>query len=120
MESEYIALSTGMRHLVHMRGLLSEIGNVFAAGQTGNPLSTISSTVWEDNRAAQILATTDPPRLTPRSKSLAVKCHWFRSHLSSGSIEIKSVDTDDNMADALTKPLPRNKFLHARKLLCGW
>ena len=120
MESEYQALSTGMRHLVHMRGLLSEIGAYFAVGKTGSAISTIKSTVWEDNRAAQILATTDPPRLTPRSKSMAVKYHWFRSHLSPSSIVIKPVGTNENMADALTKPLPREKFLMARLALSGW
>ena len=119
MESEYIALSTGMRHLIHMRGLLGDISSTFKHTFAGSPVSTISH-VWEDNRAAEILATTDPPRLTPRSKSLAVKHHWFRSHLSPDTIAIKAVPSEINMADCLTKPLPVEKFQQARSALCGW
>ena len=73
MESEYIALSTAMRSLVHVRALLNHICARFNLAY-GDKISTIS-TVFEDNRAAKILATTDPPRLTPRSKSLAVRYH---------------------------------------------
>ena len=73
--SEYIALSTAMRSLVHVHALLSELSTKFNLAY-GDRISAIS-TVVEDNRAAKILATTDPPRLTPRSKSLAVRHHWF-------------------------------------------
>ena len=43
-------------------------------------ISTIS-TVCEDNRAVKILATTDPPYLMPRSKHIAIRYHWFCSHV---------------------------------------
>ena len=59
MESEYIALSMSMRSLIHLRGLLFETNSQFDCG-FGEMLSTIS-TVFEDNRAAEILAMTDPP-----------------------------------------------------------
>ena len=97
MESEYISLSTAMRSLVHLRALLLEIDQGFELG-FGQRMSTIS-TVFEDNRACKILATTDPPRLTPRSKSLAIKYHWFRSHLSEHTIVIKDVGTEDQKGD---------------------
>ena len=118
MEAEYIALSTAMRSLIHLRALLFEIDQGFKLG-FGSRMSTIS-TVFEDNRACQILATTDPPRLTPRSKSLAVKYHWFRSHLSPDTIVVKSVSTDDQKGDGFTKPLPGPKFRPFRRSICGW
>ncbi|MCA1806868.1 MAG: hypothetical protein LC687_03260, partial [Actinobacteria bacterium] len=96
MESEYISLSMAMRLLIYLRGLMFKIDEVFGLG-VGNNISTIS-TVFEDNSAALALATTDPPRMTPRSKSLAVKYHWFRSHLSPSSIMIKSVASAHNAA----------------------
>eukprot|EP00977_Amphora_coffeiformis_P025455 scaffold19927_cov152-Amphora_coffeaeformis.AAC.1 len=80
MESEYIALSMAMRSPVYLRGLMFEIDDIFGLG-VGDSISTIS-TVFEDNASVIALATTDPPRMTPRSKSLAVKYHWFRSKLS--------------------------------------
>jgi len=75
MESKYIALSTAMRSLIHVRALLCELSANFNLAY-GNKISTMS-TVFEDNRAAKILATTDPPHLTPCSKSLAINYHWF-------------------------------------------
>ena len=117
MESEYIALSMAMRSLIHLRGLLFEIDATFSLG-VGDKISTIS-TVWEDNQSAQILATTDPPRLTPRSKSLAVKYHWFRSKLSD-TLQIKHVPSADNAADIFTKAIPFEAFARHRKTICGW
>ena len=121
MESEYIALSTGMRSLVHVRALLFEICSKFNLAY-GDGISTIS-TVFEDNRAAKLLATTDPPRLTPRSKHLAVRHHWFRSHLGvkdGKGIRIEDVASALNKADFLTKALSRDAFLKNRLAVCGW
>ena len=118
MESEYISLSQAMRSLVYLRGLLFELDGIFKLN-IGDKISTIS-TVWEDNTAALALATTDPPRMTPRSKSLAVKYHWFRSHLSPSTILVKHVRSEANTADVLTKALPLDAFVRHRKTLCGW
>ena len=78
------------------------------------------STIFEDNRAALLLATTDPPRLTPRSKSIAVKYHWFREHLKSDSIVMKSIDSAHNRANILTKPLAWRDFIMERKMTMGF
>ena len=121
MESEYIALSTAMRSLVHVRALLKHICARFNLAY-GDKISTIS-TVFEDNRAAKILATTDPPRLTPRSKSLAVRYHWFRSHIGikdGTGIQIMDVQSSLNRADWLTKSLAKDAFLANRLAVSGW
>ncbi len=118
MESEYISLSMAMRSLVYLRGLLFEIDGIFGLG-IGNKISTIS-TVFEDNTPAMTLANTDPPRMTPRSKSLAVKYHWFRSKLSPETIVVKHIGTRFNVADIFTKALPFDAFVRHRKTLCGW
>ena len=88
MESEHIALSTAMRSLVHLRASLFEIDEVVKLDLSSR-MSTISA-IFEDHQTCQILATTDPPCLTPHSESLAIKCHWFRLHPSEDSIIIKS------------------------------
>ena len=85
-------------------------------------ISTIS-TVFEDNRAAKILATTDPPRLAPRSKSLAVQYHWFRSHIGikdGCGIQIVDVQSALNKADFLAKALSKELFQANRLAVCGW
>jgi hypothetical protein len=63
---------------------------------------------------------TNPPRLTPRSKSIAVKYHWFRSHLSESSIVIQHIGTDLQRANILTKPLSRFQFEKEREMFLGW
>ena len=74
MEAEYVALSASMRTLIPLQRKLWEI-----CGALEVPLDdqSLLSTVWEDNQAALGLATSDPPCLTPRSKHLAIKYHWF-------------------------------------------
>ena len=118
MESEYISLSMAMRSLIYLRGLMFEVDNIFGLG-VGDSISTIS-TVFEDNSAALALATTDPPRMTPRSKSLAVKYHWFRSHLSPTTVVVVPVASAQNSADIFTKALPFDAFVRHRKVICGY
>jgi hypothetical protein len=118
MESEYISLSMAMRSLCYLRGLMFEIDGIFEL-DVGNSISKIS-TVFEDNQPAIALATTDPPRMTPRSKSLAVKYHWFRSRLSPETIVVQHVASADNKADIFTKALPFELFAKHRKTICGW
>ena len=117
MESEYIALSTAMRSLFHLRSLLDKVTCAF--GLDLSPSISNISTVFEDSQACRMLATTDPPQLTPRSKSLAVKYHWFRSHLSD-SIVISDINTKDQKGDGFTKPLPAPAFAQFRRSVCGW
>ena len=79
---------------------------------------TSKSTVYEDNNGARIVATC--PRLTPTSKFIATKYHWFRQHVYSGEIDINRVDSKNQLADIFTKGLQGNIFVAIRKLLCGW
>jgi hypothetical protein len=118
MESEYISLSMAMRSLVYLRGLLFEVDSIFDL-HLGDRISKMS-TVFEDNAPALTLANTDPPRMTPRSKSLAVKYHWFRSKLSPTTIVVTYVPSGDNVADIFTKALPFDAFTKHRRTLCGW
>ena len=62
MEAEYVAASTGMQALVPMRRKLIDMCECLSLEQI--PASSLS-TVWEDNRAALLLATANPPRMTP-------------------------------------------------------
>ena len=118
MEAEYISLSQAMRVLLPMRLLLEEIAGPLQLQR--DPKSVIKSTIWEDNQACLTLATTDPPRMTPRSKSIAVKYHWFRERLIPGVIEIKAVGTENQAADIFTKATSQAIFERLRRVLLGW
>jgi hypothetical protein len=116
-EAEYIALSSGMRSLLPLRWILEEVTTTLDL-----PLNSKSvvSTVWEDNAAALQLATTDPPKISPRTKHINIKYHWFRSHLKKGSLECKKIDTKMQLADILTKPLRQASFEPLRMKISGW
>ena len=69
---------------------------------------------------ALTLANLDPGQHTPRSKFYDVKVHCFWSMLEPGVIEVKKIDTAEQLADILTKANPRETFERLRKMLCGW
>jgi len=79
MMAEYIALSNPMQELLPFLSLVREICE--RIGLTPERLSTIQSTVWEDNVGALTLANLEPPRITPKSKHFGIKYHWFREQL---------------------------------------
>jgi hypothetical protein len=116
MEAEYIALSSSMRELIPTRELIQEVFSAVFL-DICNP-ATIKCTAFEDNQGALILATS--PRMTPRSKHIAVKYHFFRSHVDDGSIRVERVTTTDQIADIFTKGLPPEKFVYLRNKLMGW
>ena len=107
MEAEYIALSTAMRALLPMRRINETLLTTF--NNTIDQKSNISI-VFEDNQATILLASTNPPKLTPRSKHIAIKYHWFRSHIQEGYIEILYISSIKQRADILTKVLTEAKF----------
>ena len=123
MEAEYIAASTSMRTLLPLRNQLAKIIKHLHLNAAG---PSFVCTIWEDNQAALQLATKDPPRMTPRSKHIGIKYHWFRSHLSSpnssdpNGIFMKAIATTDQLGDTFTKPLDTGPFETARKKIMGW
>jgi hypothetical protein len=74
--------------------------------------------VFEDNSGALEMAKVAKHR--PRTKHINVKYHHFRSYVEAGVITVHKVDTDDQVADTLTKPLMREKFERHRRTLTGW
>ena len=136
MESEYLALSQSMRDLIPLREVLKEINEIVFNKQVLNPKCVTNSKsfsdivseasespipkskVYEDNNACLKFARL--PRLTPRTKHIAVPYHWFRSKVEQLEISIEPISTDNQLADQFTKSLTTDKFLVARKALMGW
>jgi hypothetical protein len=116
MEAEYVALSTGLRSLIPLKSLVAEVADSLLDDPTF--LTKTYSSVFEDNTGALLLAQT--PRMSPRSKHIAVPYHFFREHVANGTIQIHKVASEVNPADLFTKGLDRVKFQALRKLLMGW
>jgi hypothetical protein len=116
-ESEYIAASTAMRQLLPLRRLILEVIEPFGIERT---TVTNVSMVWEDNNGVLKMVDAEYPNMTPRSKHIAVKYHWFRQHLKPGEIEMKRIDTKEQKADIFMKGLAKKEFEAKRKFIMGW
>ena len=115
--AEYVAFSMAMRELLPMRRLLQEIATKLKLPVMSKSL--VRSTVFEDNQST--LSLVNVPKMSPRNKYLALKHHFFRSHIGEDKgIVAKWVPTTAQRGDLMTKPLPPSTFEAIRKLLMGW
>ncbi len=73
--------------------------------------------VFEDNSGALELARL--PKLCPRTKHINVCYHHFCKLVQKGLIKIFPIDTKEQIADALTRPLTQNDFQCHCHLMCG-
>jgi hypothetical protein len=120
-ESEYSALSLALKMLIPLRNLLLE-----ACEELGLPddfKSTLHARAFEDNTAAEILARDQV--ITSRTRYYHIKWHWFWNKVikkgnPDGVVEILHVDTQNQIADFLTKQPSREVFEKLRKMAIGW
>ena len=83
LHSEYVALSQSLRDLLPTKELLKETISKVGLKEDRLKFET-KCTVFEDNAGALQVATS--PRMTPTSKFIAVKYHWFWQHVDSSEI----------------------------------
>jgi hypothetical protein len=116
-EAEYIALSTAMRTLLPLRELLQSL-----AGSLNIQRDEVTKVcaVWEDNNAALKLANAQFPNMTPRTKHIAIKYHWFKEHIKEGEIEVREIGTKVQKADIFTKGIAKKEFEEKRAMIMGW
>ena len=78
IHSEYVALSHYVRALLPLKSLIKEL--IDNLGIYSENLKFVSSsTIYEDNNRAIVVATS--LRMNPTSKYISVKFHWFRQHV---------------------------------------
>lgn len=94
-EAEYIAPTTVARELLYLQLLIEEL-------YTKLPLPT---PIYCDNQAAIALAS--KPKSQARTKHIDIRFHFVRRHVKDGTFTLLYCPTDDNVADAFTKALPR-------------
>ena len=74
--------------------------------------------VFEDNSGALEIATV--PKMRPRTKTINIKYHHFRQYVDRGEIEVKAIDSEDNPADMMTKPVALGILQRHRETILGW
>jgi hypothetical protein len=115
-ESEYIGLSYAPRDAIPIMNLLREMIERGLPVTTSNAL--VHCRVFEDNSGALEMAKVAKYR--PRTKHLNNRLHHFRSYVENGHISINKIDTLEQPADLLTKPLNTEAFTKFRYMIMGW
>jgi hypothetical protein len=111
-EAEYIALPKhqALREVIPLMELLREMQKYMSFLYTNTP--HFKCKVWEDNQSCITMAESN--RFSPRAKHIALKYH----HL--GKISISYINTHEQLADILTKPLDDKTFFVLRMMLNGY
>ena len=107
-ESEMIAVSDGMNHVLWLRNLLQ------AQGYNLPP-----STIFQDNMSAISLFKTGKSQSSTRTRHIAIRFYFVKDRIDAKEIAIEYVGTADMIADILTKPLQGAKFRELRLQLMG-
>jgi hypothetical protein len=115
-ESEYVGLSESLRIAIVMMSLLTEMKSFGIDVPSVAP--KVFCKLFEDNAGAIHLAKV--PKMRPRTRHINQKYHHFREWVKKGVIEIFPIDTLEQPADLLTKPLDLASFLKHRFTILGW
>jgi hypothetical protein len=89
-----------------MMDFLQELTNAGFKLNINHP--TISCKPFEDNERALEMARS--PKFRPRTKHIDVKYHHFHDSIESGKIHMSGIDTKEQQANILTKPLDKQTF----------
>ena len=98
-EAEYRAVANTTGELRWICSLLTEVGVTL----------TSPPTVYCDNIGASILCAN--PVFHSRMKHIAIDYHFVQNQVQKGALRVAHVNTRDQLADALTKPLTRARFM---------
>jgi hypothetical protein len=79
---------------------------------------TVYCKVFEDNAGAIHIAKS--PKMCPCACHINQKYHHFPEWVKSRLIDILAIDTVDQPADLLSKPLSVASFMKHRKRVMGW
>lgn len=107
-EAEYIGQTQATKEAVWLRSLLAEIARV---GERSLP----STIIYSDNQG--VIALAKNPQFHGRSKHIDIQHHYVREKIVDGTVELTYIDTSRQIADGLTKALPREPFERFRKAL---
>ena len=105
-EAEFVAANQAGKEVLYLRALLRG----FACPQTR------PTELWEDNVSCIVMS--ENPTNRERSRHVDVRVHFLRDMVRDGAVKLIKCAGTQNVADALTKSLPKPAF-HHREFLHG-
>ncbi|PKU69210.1 putative mitochondrial protein [Dendrobium catenatum] len=104
-EAEYRSISSVTSEVIWLRRLLAEL----RLPQNG------PTPLYCDNTSAIALA--NNPVFHARTKHIEIDCHFISDHIKAGALKILHISSAEQIADILTKSLPKDWFLLLRHKL---
>ncbi|RKK66392.1 Retrovirus-related Pol polyprotein from transposon TNT 1-94 [Fusarium oxysporum] len=109
-EAEYMGQTAAAKEAVWLRGLFQELLKEY------REVPELKSTViFGDNQGA--IAMSKNPQFHTRTKHIDIQHHYCREKVNDGTVEFQYIPTGKQVADGLTKALPKDRFLLFRKAL---
>ena len=99
-EAEFYSMTLAMKEILWLRNLLGEVGIDIPNG----------SVLYQDNLSKMAIA--NNPINHGETKHMDIRYSFIREKLSSGTVKLVHVNTENMVADILTKALPYKQ--HAR------
>ena len=96
-EAEYTAAAEAFKEAIWLRGMINELG-----------YEQSSIAILCDSQSAISLSKNQVHH--EKTKHIDIKLHFIRLEVSKGTVKLVKVHTSNNVADMLTKPIPKAKF----------
>ena len=103
-EAEFVAMAESVKEAIWLHRLLHSLGF-----SSQNPTS-----IFSDNQGTIQLVKN--PKYHKRTKHIETKYYLIREKFERKQIDVFYIHTKQQLADLLTKPLPREAFQHLRSL----
>ena len=107
-EAEYMAACAATQEAIHLRRLLGDLG----FPQEG------PTVILEDNMGCICLS--ENPVMHRRTKHIDIKFHFIREAVERGDVVLTFTSTSTQVADLLTKPLPKARTQKLRDYIMGY
>jgi len=101
-EAEYMALKEAVKELLYIRQLCRELAAIA-------PIRTGDIFIRCDSQSAMDIAKN--PTFHYRTKHIDIQYHFVREHVTNGTVRIKYIPTDKQLADGLTKPISQDNWV---------
>ena len=105
VEAEYVAASETAKEAVWIKRILPELQL-----NTEGPI-----TIYCDNQGT--IQLTRNPEQRQKTKHIDLRYHYIREQQDKGQIEIRYIESENQLADILTKALPKPRFEFLREAL---
>lgn len=104
-EAEYVAATSAACQAIWVRRILADL----------HQQQEDATDIFCDNKAT--IAMTKNPAFHGRTKHIDIRLHFIRDLVANKEIELTYCSTHEQVADVMTKSLPRDKFIYFRSRL---